>query len=54
MKSWLAATIIVGVSLILFVFAVLGTLSASIVTLLVVMTVILVNNARRASVRAKR
>jgi hypothetical protein len=53
MKSWLPATIIVGVALVVFVFALVGTFSASIVALLVVMTVILVNNARRANVRAK-
>ncbi len=43
MKSWLAATTIVGVALVVFVFA-----------LLVVMTIILVNNAMRASVRTKK
>jgi hypothetical protein len=53
MKSWLPATIIIGVALIVFVFALVGTFSASIVALLVVMTVILVNNASRTKTTVK-
>jgi hypothetical protein len=53
MRSWLASLVVVGVALFVFVVAVLGVFDASIVALLVVMTVILVNNASRPKTTVK-
>lgn len=46
MQRWLPPAIIVAVALVVLVFALLGVFDASVVAVLVVMTVILVNNAK--------
>jgi hypothetical protein len=53
MKRWLTSVIVVGVALFVFVVAVLGVFDASIVVLLVVLTVILANNASKPKTTVK-
>jgi hypothetical protein len=53
-RNWLARAVVIGVALFVFVLAVVGVFEASITAILVVLTVILVNNALRLKGGMKR